>query len=200
MVVLAGLLVAETTALADAPLIDDGRLEIESRNKQFVASPGPNGKSTLVYRRVLGAKADLLWQMPRWLYNPYLSDDGQCMVDAYYGVNLVPRNYDPDQVMMTFFNAGKLVGTVRLRELIRDFRHMEPSVSHYSWGDFIGFVSLNRFAVETVEGRRLVFDATTGKLVADQPSPETNVQTSDDALPKPAPKGRKKSVGPAPSR
>ena len=197
LVVLAGLLFAETTVRADAPLIDDGRLEIESRNKQFVASPGPKGKSTLVYRRVLGAKADLLWQMPRWLANPYLSDDGECMVDAYVGVNLVPLHYDRDQVMMTFFRRGKQVGIVRLHELIRDFGHLEPGVSHYLWGYFRGFVALNRFAVDTVEGRRLEFDATTGALVADEPSPKPNVQTSDVALPTPPPKERKKSPKPA---
>ena len=196
LVVLAGLLIAETTVRADAPLIDDGRLEIESRNKQFVASPGPKGKSTLVFRRVLGAKADLLWQMPRWLANPYLSDDGECMVDAYVGVNLVPLHYDRDQVMMTFYKTGKLVGTVRLRELIRDFSHLKRSVSNYTWGDFTGFVSPNRFAVDTVEERRLEFDATTGKLVADEPSPKPSVQTSDDALPEPPPKERKKSPRP----
>ena len=78
------------------------------------------------------------------------------------------------------------VGTVRLRELIRDFRHMEPRVSHYSWGDFIGFVSLNRFAVETVEGRRLVFDVTTGKQVADQPREDR--RSSD----RPSPKSRQR--------
>ncbi len=39
-------------------------------------------------------------------------------------------------------------------------------VSHLNWGSYLGFDEAGRYAIETVEGRRLAFDVTTGPVVA----------------------------------
>ena len=42
----------------------------------------------------------------------------------------------------------------------------QRSVSHLNWGHYLGFDEAGHYAIETVEGRRLSFDATSGRLVA----------------------------------
>ena len=39
-------------------------------------------------------------------------------------------------------------------------------VSHLNWGSDLGFDAAGHYAIETVAGRRLAFDVTTGGLVA----------------------------------
>ena len=47
-----------------------------------------------------------------------------------------------------------------------DLSNLQRSVSHLNWGSYLGFDEAGHYAIETVEGRRLAFDATSGRLVA----------------------------------
>ncbi len=47
-----------------------------------------------------------------------------------------------------------------------DLSNLQRSVSHLNWGSYLGFEVAGHYAIETVEGRRLAFDVTTGPVVA----------------------------------
>ena len=47
-----------------------------------------------------------------------------------------------------------------------DLSNLQRSVSHLNWGHYLGFDAVGRYAIETVEGRRLAFGVTTGRVVA----------------------------------
>ncbi len=59
-----------------------------------------------------------------------------------------------------------MVRRVTLGEVMSDPSNPQRSVSHLNWGHYLGFDEAGHYAIETVEGRRLSFDATAGRLVA----------------------------------
>ena len=161
-------------ALADAPLLDYDVTEIDSPNRRFFAKAAPDESSTSVVRRERQGPGISLWTMPGWSPVSFLSDDGEYLAIGYAGVYLLPLNYKPDDVMVSFYKRGKLVRAVRLNEIISDLRNLERGNSHYGWGMNVGFSGLHQFLVETAEPghqRRLVFDVTTGTLLGSTPSP-----------------------------
>jgi len=54
---------------------------------------------------------------------------------------------------------------VSLNEIILDRRRLEVSDSGVQWGFFVGLIGPTKFALDTVERRRLIFDIATGKLL-----------------------------------
>lgn len=103
----------------------------------------------------------------------YLANDGEYLATGDAQAHILPRHYKPDQVIVSFFRGGVLIRAVHLDEVLRDPKSMgPPSESGYSWSAWSGFVALHRFAVDTVEGRHLVYDVTNGALVEGTPSRE----------------------------
>jgi len=151
---------------ADAPLIDDGVDRFTSKNGRVFAVPGPKRKTTLVYRKSPPGKApEKLWEMPGWPYAAFLTDDGEYIAIADPRASILPRNYKRDQVVVSFFRRGILIKAVHLDEILLDTKSMgSPSESGYKWGSWTGLVRPDRFALDTVENRRLVYDVATGKL------------------------------------
>lgn len=159
------------SAAADAPFLVDAD-RIDSRNHAFFAVPGPDQKSTRVFRRTKAGPAVQEWSMPTWSVMGYLSNDGNYLVSVYPGVNILAVDYKPDDVMLAIRNRGKPVRDVHLNELIRDFRSLGPrSESGFPWGEYEGFIGLHRFVVSTVEHRRIVFDVETGRETETTPPP-----------------------------
>ena len=103
------------------------------------------------------------WKMKGYFELLGLSDDGEHLVAGARGVYPLPLNYQKDQVMLHFFEAGRLTGEVTLRQLIQDFSRLEKLTSGYRWGRYLGLNRAGYFVVETVEGNKLPFDVKTGK-------------------------------------
>ncbi len=113
----------------------------------------------------IGEAGQVLWSMAGWFRLAALSDDGETLVAGYDGMNLLPLDYSPDLVILTFYRRGKPVATVTLDEVIDDFAALERTVSHYNWGHYLGFDDAGRYVIETVEGHRIAFDVRTGAVV-----------------------------------
>lgn len=84
---------------------------------------------------------------------------------SHPGGNLLPRDHAPHETMLWFYERGRLVREVGLREIVPDARHLEPTVSHVRWGDVLGFDGANRCRVRTVERTLAAFDPATGHVV-----------------------------------
>ncbi len=105
------------------------------------------------------------WQMKGYFELLGLADDGEHLVAGARGVYPLPLDFKKNQVMISFFETGRLVGQVRLDQLIRDFSKVEKVPSGYRWGRYLGLNRAGYFVVETVEGNKIPFDVRTGRAV-----------------------------------
>ena len=105
------------------------------------------------------------WQMKGYFELLGLADDGEHLVAGARGVYPLPLVFEKNQVMISFFETGRLVGQVRLDQLIRDFSKLEKVPSGYRWGRYLGLNRAGYFVVETVEGNKIPFDVRTGRAV-----------------------------------
>jgi hypothetical protein len=151
---------------ADAPLIEDGDARIDSANRRFFAIPGPGQRSTLVFRREGKNGRVKLWEMKGWPYAGYLDEDGEYLATGDWDVHFLKRGYRGDEVIVSFYRRSSLIKAVRVVDILRHPKDLgAPSEDGYHWGTWTGFVARHRFAIDTAEGRRLIYDVTTGALV-----------------------------------
>jgi hypothetical protein len=152
-----------TTARADEPLPLPERHEVCTSGRRFCAESDPKSAVTSVF-----ATADRrrpLWTIPGWHRYLWISEDGQTLVTGYPGGNLLSRDYQPGDALVTFHRHGPalrqvVVRTVTVAELIADRSKLRRTASHYLWGDLIGWEG-ERFCVKTVE-REVCIDSRTG--------------------------------------
>ncbi len=163
LVVIAALLSALPPAVADAPLAAPALKTVCSPNGVYCAVMDPNTSTTRVYRT--GRADETLWSMTGWFRVAALADDGKHLVTGYDGINLLPLDYAPDTVVLTFHKRGEVIRRVKLSNVVGDLAKLQLTVSHLYWGYYVGFNETGRYVIETVEGRRLAFDIATGQLV-----------------------------------
>lgn len=152
------------------PILDcDG--PASSSNDEFFAVQAQKGKTTEVYRWVWPTRTEKIWEKPGWGCDSFLSDDGEYLVVGDSEGGQLSRNYNLDRVMLTFYRRDTVIRTVSLREIMLDVqKNALWSDCSSLWGGYAGFVGGQRFAVDTVEGRRLVYDFTTGTRIEILPS------------------------------
>jgi hypothetical protein len=140
--------------------------QIWSRNKEFVANVFLDRKITRVgkvdWQGNIG-RTRWLWSMDGAFQVGWLSNDGEYFVAGNEGLNFLPINYNKDQVMLSFFKQGRLINQIRLNQLITDFNRLRKTTSNYRWAKYFGLNICGYLAVETIEGRRILLDVTTGR-------------------------------------
>ena len=161
---LIGALVAIASRMwADEPLGPPSRISHCSPHRQFCAVADPKRNAVVVYRG--GDRRTERWTLEPWERSFDIADDGDHMIVCYSGMNLLPLDYKPAWVMLRFYNRRQLVREWTLRELLPDLKKLERTVSHYEWGQCVGFDSNGSYEVETVDRGKLRFDVRTGSLV-----------------------------------
>lgn len=100
--------------------------------------------------------------MPATFSTASLSDNGCFLVASCRGGNLLDLAHAPDEIMLSFYDRGRLLSQVRLQELVRE-EDLVRTMSHYVWAVSFEFVSATRFRVETVDRRVHLFNAATGR-------------------------------------
>lgn len=159
------LVVAGMNALAlsaDEPLRPPYRYTTCSPAETFCVTSDPT-EGTSVHPA--GAPERPLWTLPGWFRVADVSDDGRHLVTGYDGMNLVPRR-DPERVtVLTFWHEGKQGVSYTLGDLGYESSDLQATVSHYYWGDYLGFDEDGRFRLRMVDGAVLRFDPATGKRI-----------------------------------
>lgn len=122
----------------------------------------PAVRTTIVAR-----DGDVLWTMPGWFRVAALADDGDHLIFGHDGINLLPLDAGAETVVLTFVRRGQVIREVTLSEVLRDLSSLERTISHLNWGNYLGFDAAGHYVIQTVEGRRLAFDVTTGRLAGD---------------------------------
>jgi len=154
------------TSNAGEPLRPPWKREVWSRNEQFVAEMDPRSWTTTVYRIGEEGRRKKRWAMYGWFRVASLTDDGERLVAGYDGMNLLRPDFEMDQVMLYFFHRGALVSYVTLGELVKERASLERwEGGEYHWGDYRGLDVHDRYVVETVEKRKILFNVALGKAV-----------------------------------
>ncbi|MCS7026801.1 MAG: hypothetical protein NZV14_18530 [Bryobacteraceae bacterium] len=146
---------------ADAPPKPPATYTVYSNNGKFHAEVNLSRQRTTVYRGS-GKTRQTLWSVPGWFRVAAVSDDGNILVTGYDGVNLLPLHFTGEEVLLTFFDRGKVTAKVTVRDLFPDPKQLRRTVSHWAWGDYLGFNAQNQFQVKLVTGSIVTFDPRTG--------------------------------------
>jgi len=160
------LVMALATAFAaplagDEPLPKPERKVYRSPSGNFLAVSDPTTRVTTVFAAADRRRA--LWTLPGWHGVVYISDDGALIV-GYYGSNLLARDYLPSEALLSFYHgSAKPVKVVAIQDLVGP-KDLRATVSHYSWGAFLG-IDKGRFLLEVNGGRRIAFNPATGERV-----------------------------------
>ena len=94
-------------------------------------------------------------------------------MDAQYLVRMGPwhsgHKLSKEHVAVEFYKDGKLLKDYSTLDLVKDARKIEPTVSHYFWrGEICRLDVDHKFTLDTIDGVRYVFDATTGKILSEK--------------------------------
>jgi hypothetical protein len=164
-IIIVSLMLFCAVALADEPLLAPSKLEVYSNNKNYIFVSDPTAWVTSVYEVSKRGHRKIMWMMYGWFRDAYLSDDGEHLVVGDDGLGLIPTDYSKNVPMAYFFEKGRLVRFIKLKDIIRDFGKLEHTASHYHWGGCTGINPKGQFIISTVEKRRLIYDVKTGELV-----------------------------------
>jgi hypothetical protein len=158
------------SGVAHARRLYEGSPAAGSPNGHYYADPGPNRKTTQVFRSLPSKKPEMIWEKPGWLDATFVSNDGEYLVSGEFCEDSLPPKYDPDLVIATFYHRSAVVGMVRVRDIILDPKRLKRGYrGRLSWGRCIDFLPGNRFVIDTWELRQYTYDATTGKLLETVP-------------------------------
>ena len=146
--------------------------EIYSPNRRFYALADFNKKTTTIYETILVpnvqvvslkfGKVEKSWSMDGCEEMLGLSNDGEYLVVGSRGEGTFLYGYSEDHVMLSFFKRGKLLSQVKLNQLITDFSKLQKTEFGYTWGKYLGLNAAGYYVVETIEGKKVLFDIKTG--------------------------------------
>lgn len=173
---------------ADDPLPPPADYAIKSANGNYEAFFSVKDKKTTVYELSGRTKKEKrkLWEMEGWFRNTFLSNDGNNLVIAYEGANLLDENYKADQIMISFYEREKLLKTIRLNELIESPtpENLEKTVSHYKWVETYGINEKQQFKINTIKKKKFLFDIKTGNPIDDKLyTPSNSISENQNASP-----------------
>jgi hypothetical protein len=145
-------------ARGDEPLPPPSRIIATSPNGAIRAVCDPNAGTTIedVERRAV------LWRLPGWYRSVFVANDGKHFVTGYDGLNLLPRDFNDDLVLLTFWREGRKIREIRVRDLVPDHSILERTASHYYWGRIESIDAQGRLKVNRADGKTFFFDVTTG--------------------------------------
>jgi hypothetical protein len=135
------------SGVAQARRLYEGAPAARSRNGHYYADPGPTRKTTQVFRSLPPKKPEMIWEKPGWSDATFVSDDGEYLVAGDLCELYLPPTYDLDLVIATFYRRSTVIGTVRVRDIIRDPKRLKRSYrGNLRWGQCIDFLpGTNRF-------------------------------------------------------
>jgi hypothetical protein len=161
LVFLLSITVALCAARGDEPLPPPTKVIATSPNGRIRAVSDPKANVA----RVEDAKSHkLLWSLPGWHRAFFVANDGKHLVTEYYGLNLIPTGFFIGHIVLfTFWDEGRKIREVRVRDFIPDRHILNRTASHYLWRETMGIDEHGRLKVERVDHRIFLYDVATGK-------------------------------------
>jgi len=147
---------------ADTPPTLRQDVKVYSPDRHFYAVSSVAENHTSVFRA--GSKKPV-WELPGYAPVLYLSDDGRHLVKGYEGGNILPMNAKGSEIFLTFYSGPTVAATLTLDQALPHWRELGKSTSGRPWGDFWGFEKPTEFVLRLHDGKKLAFNADTGKRV-----------------------------------
>src|SRR5438874_1475868 len=103
-------------ARGDTPLPPPSMVTALSPNGAFrpVSEPSRDTRIEDVKQR------KVLWRLPGWHRAMFVANDGKHVVTEYDGLNLIPKDFTPNLVLLTFWSAGKKINEITVGQLFPD--------------------------------------------------------------------------------
>ena len=150
---------SQSPAQADEPLSPPQRHQVSSPNGRILAISDP-GKGTKIVEAATGKELWSLLSWHRWLF---VSNDGRHLATGYNGMNLIPHDFKPDLVLITFWQEGQKVREVSIQDIAPTRSTLKRTVSHYHWGRIEGPNNKDELVVTRADGRKFRFGIATGE-------------------------------------
>jgi hypothetical protein len=143
---------------ADSPLRPPEIHRIASPNGKFVAIADPSSGT-----RIVEAESGReLWKIARWCRWCYLSNDGEHLAVAN-DAGLVPLDVTEAWESLTFWDHGRKIRSVYLRDIVPNQSMLQRMQSHYMWGYINNIDENNRLVATRVDGRVIRFNMASGE-------------------------------------
>jgi hypothetical protein len=108
----------------------------------------------------LPGRKEPLWTVSWYSFEIYPASDGDHLV------RLGPWASSVDQLALAFYSRGSEVKHYLIRDLIKNFTRVRPTVSHFFWMESHHFDDTGQvFHLKTVEGQSYRFSITNGELL-----------------------------------
>jgi len=149
----------------------------ESPDRNFTAIVCPDDKNTFIYRVNWQGNVGRRGKVPEWsvqdCFNEmWISNDGQSIAGTKLEKGILPSGYTRDTGIFAFYRNGRILGDVKLREIVGDISRMPKSGSGYRLVQDAYLTETGRLVVELADGRNLQFDLSTGKNIPlEKPEP-----------------------------
>ena len=141
------------TCFADAPPTDPKPYRICDYTVTFCASlvPGEDARIYELTGDLEDPRTKLMYTVPGWHRAAHISPTGEYFVTGYPGLNLLPLDVKPSDIVVTIWKRGEVHKTVSIGEVLKSMDSLNRTVSHYNWGG-IDRVGHTVVLVRTVEG------------------------------------------------
>ena len=169
---------AGITVSADQPAGERPRIFVSEYWKVVIFCMMPGDYEYVPQRRIISEPYGIAYELQpdgsmKQLYRTsgWYSHEVLVSMDAKYLVRMGPwnpgRKLSKDHVAVEFYKNGKLLKGYSTLELVKDSSKIQPTTNHYFWrGKTSKLESDNKFTLDTIDGIRYVFDATTGKVIS----------------------------------
>jgi hypothetical protein len=164
-------------ASADSEVAPHSYKELASNNKFVFVMIYPNSEEVKTEDGKIYTKTGLykndnsiepLWTIEGYSHKVYISSDGN------YAAKLGPwprltefNNRDLNQLVVTFYDRGKLTHEYYIKNLVVDASKLQKSVSHFEFSKELNFDDeQNILELETYDGSKYVFDMKTGEIAS----------------------------------
>jgi hypothetical protein len=164
-------------ASADSEVAPYSYKELASNNKFVFVMIYPNSEEVKTEDGKIYTKTGLykndnsiepLWTIEGYSHKVYISSDGN------YAAKLGPwprltefNNRDLNQLVVAFYDRGKLTHEYYIKDLVVDESKLQKSVSHFEFNKELNFDDAqNILKLETYDGSKYVFDMKTGEIAS----------------------------------
>ena len=137
-------------SIADEPLSSPSTYTFFSENGKIEIISDSNTNKTIAFTNE-NQKTSKLWEIPGWHRSIFISNDGKYCIIGYEGQNLLPLNYDGNEIVFSIYLNGIVTKKVYFNEIIKNRKKLQRTSSHYYWG-YIEKFENNIIFLNTVEG------------------------------------------------
>jgi len=143
-----------TEVCADEPLGPPGKVLTCSKSGAICAEADPKMNRTEVRER---GGTRILWSIDGWHRWMFVADNGDSLVAASNGLNLVPSDASLKLEVLRLYDRGRLARSITLGDLYDDRSQLRATASHLAWVRSIVLNDAGQLDVELIDGRQRHF-------------------------------------------